>query len=169
MSTCLLLSQKVAQCFLLLGLAIGVSTFYGCKIPSITSEGTTSSGTTSVATTSTASGGTITTTTGSDLLTGEWVGSWTSDWGAVGSLATNWTQTGNNFSGSVTIGGSTCFDAETTAGSIFGTSINLSAVSGAIAFLGTVSGSTITGSYVTYRTACLGDTGVFTVSRVDAK
>ena len=49
------------------------------------------------------------------------------------------------------------------------TSINLSAVSGSIAFLGTVSESTITGSYLTYRTLCLGDAGVFTVSRVDAK
>ena len=98
-------------------------------------------------------------------ISGTWTGSWTSDWGAGGSLGVNWTQTGSNFSGSVTIGGSTCFGSETTSGSITGTSINVSSVSGSIAFLGTVSGSTMTGTYVTYRTICSGDTGVWTVTR----
>jgi len=98
-------------------------------------------------------------------LAGSWSGSWRSSTGQTGALAASFSQSGATFNGPVKIYNSYCFGNEYATGTLSGSKIQLGISSNAIIFDGTVSGSTISGTYYTYATSCSGDAGTFVLSR----
>lgn len=98
-------------------------------------------------------------------LTGSWSGSWRSSTGQTGALAASFSQSGATFNGPVTIYNSNCFGYEYATGTLSGSNVQIGISSNAIIFDGSVSGSTISGTYYVYTTACSGDAGTFVLSR----
>ncbi len=98
-------------------------------------------------------------------LAGSWSGSWRSSDGQGGALTTSFSQTGATFSGPATIYNSYCFGYEYATGKLSGSNIEIGIASNAIILIGSVSGSTISGTYYVYSGACTGDAGTFVLSR----
>ena len=98
-------------------------------------------------------------------LTGSWSGSWRSSTGQTGALTASFTQSGATFSGPATIYNSNCFGYEYATGTLSGSNVQIGISSNAIIFNGSVSGSTISGTYYVYATACSGDAGTFVLRR----
>jgi len=98
-------------------------------------------------------------------LTGSWSGSWRSSTGQTGALAASFSQSGATFNGPVTIYNSNCFGYEYATGILSGSNVQIGISSNAIIFDGSVSGSTISGTYYVYTTACSGDAGTFVLGR----
>ena len=98
-------------------------------------------------------------------ITGSWSGWWTSSTGQSGSLAANLTSRGSTFSGTATIYNSYCFGNEYATGTLSGSKVTLGVSSNAIVFIGTLSGSNISGLYEVYRGACSGDSGSFSLTK----
>jgi len=98
-------------------------------------------------------------------LAGSWSGSWRSSNGQGGALTASFSQTGATFSGPATIYNSHCFGYEYATGKLNGSNVEIGISSNAIIFNGSVSGSTISGTYYVYSTACAGDAGTFVLSR----
>jgi len=98
-------------------------------------------------------------------VAGSWSGSWVSSRGQSGSLSGSFTQNAATFSGPVTIFNSHCFGREFATGTVNGSGIEIGVSSGAILFSGSVSGSTISGTYVVSGTVCSGDVGTFVLRR----
>lgn len=99
-------------------------------------------------------------------VAGTWTGIWVSNKViASGTVSITVTQSDTTYSGSMTMSGSPCFSTSTiTDWTVSGVTVSWS--SPAIGnFTGTISGATISGTYaVTSAGACLGDTGIFTVT-----
>jgi hypothetical protein len=98
-------------------------------------------------------------------VSGSWNGSWVSSRGQSGSLSGSFTQNAATFNGPVTIYNSYCFGNEFATGTLTGSGIEIGVSSGAILFRGSVSGSTISGTYAVSGTACNGDVGTFVLRR----
>ncbi|MDC1073548.1 hypothetical protein OAR43_10095 [Gammaproteobacteria bacterium] len=98
-------------------------------------------------------------------VSGVWSGSWVSSRGQSGGLSASFTQDAGTFSGSATIGNSVCFGKEFATGKLNGSGVEIGVSSGAILFNGTVSGSTISGTYGVSGTGCSGDVGTFVLRR----
>ena len=99
-------------------------------------------------------------------LTGTWSGSWRSSNGQTGALGGSWTQSGGTFSGPTTIYSSACFKNEYSTGTVSGSTIQIAIVNNGIIFDGSVSGSTISGTYLVYASgACYGDAGTFVLTK----
>lgn len=102
-------------------------------------------------------------------VTGNWAGSWLSKNGSAGSLSIAFTQTGATLSGTVSLGGSSCFSAGNISGTVSGNNIISAGVfSGSLRvdFDGTAANNQISGSYnVENGGACTSDTGTWTVSK----
>ena len=98
-------------------------------------------------------------------LTGSWSGSWRSSRGQTGSLTASLSQSGATFSGPATLYNSNCFGHEYATGTLSGSTVKIGISSNAIIFNGSVSGSTISGNYYVYTTACSGDAGTFVLRR----
>jgi hypothetical protein len=98
-------------------------------------------------------------------LTGSWSGSWRSSIGQSGALTGSFTQSGATFNGPVTIYNSNCFGYEYATGTLSGSNVQIGISSSAIIFNGSVSGSTISGTYYVYTTACSGDAGTFVLRK----
>ena len=92
-------------------------------------------------------------------------GWWTSSRGGSGTLSTQLNSTGNTFSGYVTFGGSDCYDREFSVGSVDGSTVTVGVSGNSIIFVGTLSDSTISGVYEVYSGGCVGDTGLFAISK----
>jgi hypothetical protein len=73
--------------------------------------------------------------------------------------------TSGTFSGPATIYNSNCFGYEYATGTLSGSTVKIGISSNAIIFNGSVSGSTISGTYYVYTTACSGDAGTFVLRR----
>jgi len=98
-------------------------------------------------------------------LTGSWSGSWRSSTGQTGSLTASFSQSGATFSGPATIYNSNCFGYEYATGTLSGSNVEIGISSNAIVFNGSVSGSTISGTYYVYATACSSDAGTFVLRK----
>ena len=98
-------------------------------------------------------------------VAGSWSGSWVSSRGQRGGLSGSFTQNAATFDGPVTISNSVCFRNEFATGKLNGSGIEIGVSSGAIIFNGSVSGSTISGTYAVSGTACSGDVGTFVLRR----
>ena len=98
-------------------------------------------------------------------LTGSWSGSWRSSTGQTGSLTASFSQSGATFSGPATIYNSNCFGYEYATGTLSGSNVQIGISSNAIIFNGSVSGSTISGTYYVYATACSSDAGTFVLRK----
>jgi len=98
-------------------------------------------------------------------VSGSWSGSWQSSRGQSGGLSGSFNQNAATFSGPVTIGNSYCFGKEFATGTVNGQGIEIGVSSGYIAFRGSVSGSTISGTYAVSGTACNGDVGTFVLRK----
>ncbi len=98
-------------------------------------------------------------------LTGSWSGSWRSSTGQAGVLTASFTQSGATFSGPATIYNSNCFGYEYATGTLSGSNVQIGISSNAIIFNGSVSGSTISGTYYVYATACSSDAGTFVLRK----
>jgi hypothetical protein len=84
-------------------------------------------------------------------LAGTWNGAYesTSDPGSTGTFVLDWTQTGSALSGTISVTNTPCVAEGTITGTTDGTTITFGAVQGAysIAYEGTVSGDTMSGTY----------------------
>ena len=101
-----------------------------------------------------------------EVVGGNWSGSWTSSNGQGGGLSGSWTQNGSTFSGPVKVNNSDCFGKEFATGTVSGSTINLGLVNNGILFEGSISGNTISGTYVVYCSGyCYGDAGTFVLRR----
>ena len=98
-------------------------------------------------------------------VTGYWSGTWTSSTGQSGALTTTLTSNASTYSGPATIYNSNCFGYEFATGTLDGSKLTLGVASNAIIFVGTVSGSTISGLYNIYSGGCSGDSGTFSISK----
>jgi len=101
-----------------------------------------------------------------DTVSGTWSGTWKSSNGQGGNLVGSWSQNGQTFSGPITVYNSVCFGKEPSTGTVSGAKINVGIVNNGIIFDGNVSGNTISGAYVVYRSGpCYGDAGTFVLRR----
>lgn len=133
------------------------------------------SSTTSSATSTTgANGGIVTsppavssTESGSGGIDGRWNGTWTSttSGGASGGFHIDFTQSGNQLTGAISIAGTPCITTGTITGSLSGNTISFGAVKGSqtIAYSGSVSGSSMSGDYTAPQ--CGNDKGTWTASK----
>ena len=84
-------------------------------------------------------------------MTGTWPGTYesTSTPGANGTFTIQFTQTGSQLTGSIDIQGTPCITTGTISGTLSGGQITFGAVEGAqtIAYTGSVSGNTMSGTY----------------------
>ena len=84
-------------------------------------------------------------------LAGTWNGTWqdvTPDQ-VSGTFVLTWTQNGSDLTGSIVVKGTPCLSSATVTGTVSGSAISFGAVSGknTVAYNGTISGSTMKGSY----------------------
>jgi hypothetical protein len=102
-----------------------------------------------------------------DTLTGTWTGTYesTSTTGANGTFTIQFTQTGSQLSGTIDIQGSPCITTGTISGALNGGQITFGAVKGTqtIAYAGSVSGSTMSGTYSAPQ--CDNGKGTWTASK----
>ena len=105
------------------------------------------------------------TSSGAASVSGSWSGSWTSSTGQSGRLTATFSTSGNTFSGPATIYNSYCFGNEYATGTLGGSKVTLGIASNAIVFVGTLSGSNISGLYEVYRGGCAGDSGSFSINK----
>lgn len=86
-----------------------------------------------------------------DAIEGPWDGTWTSTStpGASGTFHIEFTQSGDQLNGSITITNSPCITTGTISGALDGNSITFGAVKGSqnVAYTGTISGSSMSGTY----------------------
>ena len=112
--------------------------------PSPTAAATTTTATTSA--TPTAS------TTALGPLTGSWKGTWVNEspQTAVGTFTLSWAQQGNTLIGAIGVVGSTCLTGGNVTGTVNGSQLSFGAVEGnnMINYTGTVSGNTMSGTYI---------------------
>ena len=101
-----------------------------------------------------------------DGVTGNWSGTWRSSTGQAGQLTASFTQSGGTFSGPTTIYNSVCFGKEYSTGTVSGSTIQIAITNNGIIFDGAVSGNTVSGTYLVYRSgACYGDAGTFVMTK----
>ena len=102
---------------------------------------------------------------GAGSVSGSWSGSWTSSTGQSGKLTATLSASGSTYAGPATIYNSYCFGSEYATGTLSGSKLTLGISSNAIVFVGTLSGSNISGLYEVYRGGCAGDSGTFSISK----
>ena len=105
------------------------------------------------------------TSSGAASVSGSWSGSWTSSRGQSGRLTATFSTSGSTFSGPATIYNSYCFGNEYATRTLGGSKVTLGISSNAIVFVGTLSGSNISGLYEVYRGGCAGDSGSFSINK----
>jgi hypothetical protein len=102
-------------------------------------------------------------------VTGAWSGTWASDNGVDGGIATaSLNQDGLTITGTFSITNSICFQTGPVAGTISGTDAIMTASSGndSVAFTtSNPTASSMSGVYITLKGACTEDTGVFNMTK----
>jgi hypothetical protein len=101
----------------------------------------------------TAPAGSATTAPATSGLTGAWPGEWqnTTPDSSRGTFRIQWTQSGSSLSGTIAITGTPCLTGGSISGSLNGGNLNFGVVTGQaqVSYTGTVSGTTMSGTYTT--------------------